>query len=103
MPEVWTPSLQLAPLDELVERLHRQIREFGEDVVVDVELHDGVRYTLESLTAEPGFGFVTLRPHPEPGDEPSAVIVPMGSIMRITLRHRGEEPPGFGFSVPNAS
>ena len=88
--------MQLAPLDELVARLHRQIEQFGDEVVVEVQLHDGQRYTLESLTAEPGFGLVTLRPHPEPGDERCQVIVPLGSIVRITLR-QPEEKPGFGF------
>jgi hypothetical protein len=92
--------MQTAPLDELVERLHRQIRAFGEDVAVEIELHDGVRYQLESVTAEPGLGFVTLRPHPEPGDPPFEVIVPLGSIVRITLRTREQARPGFGFSLP---
>ena len=92
--------MQVAPVDELVERLHRQIRAFGDDVAVEVELHDGAHYTLESLTAEPGFGFVTLRPHPEPGDPPFEVIVPLGSIVRITLRTPEQAPPGFGFSLP---
>ncbi len=54
---------------------------------------------LESLTAEPGFGLVTLRPHPEPGDNRCEVIIPIGSIVRITLRPP-EEKPGFGFSLP---
>ncbi len=99
MPELWTPGLQLAPLDELVARLHRQIQQFGDEVVVEVQLHDGQRFTLESLTAEPGFGLVTLRPHPEPGDNRCEVIIPIGSIVRITLRPP-EEKPGFGFSLP---
>ena len=92
--------MQVAPVDDLVDRLHRQIREFGDDVAVEVELHDGARYTLESLTAEPGFGFVTLRPHPEPGDPAFEVVVPLGSIVRITLRPREEARHGFGFSLP---
>jgi len=92
--------MQIAPLDELVDRLHRQIRAFGDDVAVEIELHDGPRYALESVTAEPGFGFVTLRPHPEPGDAPFEVIVPVGSIVRITLRRPEEARPGFGFSLP---
>ena len=99
MPELWTPGMQSAPLDELLERLHRQIRAFGEEAVVEVELHEGARYTLESVSPEPGVGFVTLRPHPEPGDGRSEVIVPLGSIVRITLRPP-EEKPGFGFSLP---
>jgi hypothetical protein len=101
MPELWTPGVHSAPLEELLERLHRQIEAFGDQTVVDVELHDGARYTLESLGAEPGFGFVTLRPHPEAGEARSEVIVPLGSIMRITLRPP-EQKPGFGFSLPPA-
>ena len=93
--------MQVAPLDELIERLHRQIREFGETIVVEVELHDGLRYQLESITAEPGFGFVTLRPHPPPGETPTAVIVPLGSIVRITLQPHADEPHVFGFSLPS--
>jgi len=76
------------------------MRGFSDKVAVEIELHDGVSYTLESLTAEPGFGFVTLRPHPEPGDPPFEVIVPLGSIVRITLRTPEQALPGFGFSVP---
>jgi hypothetical protein len=102
MPELWTPGIQTAPpVDELLERLHRRIKEFGEEAVVEIELHDGARYTLESLVAEPGYGFVTLRPHPGPGETRSEVIVPLGSIVRITLRPP-EEKPGFGFSLPAA-
>ena len=100
MPELWTPGMQVAPLDELVDRLHRQIRAFGDDIAVEIELHDGARYELESVTAEPGFGFVTLRPHPEPGDPPFEVIVPVGSITRITLSPPEAKRPGFGFSLP---
>ena len=91
--------MEVAPVDELVERLLRQIRGFGEDASVEIELHDGARYLLESLAPEPGFGFVTLRPHPDPGDPPFEVIVPLASITRITLR-RPEQRPGFGFSLP---
>jgi hypothetical protein len=100
MPELWTPGLPTPPLDELLERLHRQIEAFGKDTVVEVELHDGARFTLESLAPEPGYGFVTLRPHPEPGETRSEVIVPLGSVMRITLRPP-EQKPGFGFSLPS--
>jgi hypothetical protein len=99
MPELWTPGVPSAPLDELLDRLHRQIKAFGDEAVVDVELHDGARFTLESIAPEPGLGFVTLRPHPEPGDDRSEVIVPLGSIVRITLRPP-EQRPGFGFSLP---
>ena len=55
MTGLWTPGLQVAPLDELVERLHRQIRAFGDASVVEVELHDGIRYALDRLL-RPGQG-----------------------------------------------
>ena len=58
------------PLDDLVERIHRRIEAFAEEAgveqaFVEIELVDGARYAVESLTAEPGYGFVTIRPHPE--------------------------------------
>ena len=99
MPEFWTPGVPMPPLDELLDRLHRQIEAFGKDTVVEAELHDGARFTLESLAPEPGFGFVTLRPHPDPGDPRTEVIVPLGSVIRITLR-TPEEKPGLGFRLP---
>jgi hypothetical protein len=62
-----------------------------------VELASGATFDLISLAAEPGYGFVTLRPHPE-GEPPSEVIVPVGSIAQIRL-HAPAEKPRFGFSA----
>ena len=68
MAELWVPGFA-GPLDDLVERMHRRIEQFApeakvEQACVEVELADGSRYCVETLSAEPGYGFVTLRPHP---------------------------------------
>ena len=104
-PDLWVPGFA-GPLDDLVNRIHRRIEEFAKDegveqAYVEVELVDGVRYAVQSLTAEPGYGFVTIRPHAG-DDTPSAVIVPVGSIKRIELSAGAEERTQLGFSVPSA-
>jgi hypothetical protein len=103
MPELWVPGFA-GPLDDLVDRVHRQIERFAdeagvEQAFVEVELIDGVRYTVEALSAEPGYGFVTIRPHPD-DDAPAEVIVPVGSIRRIELSGTVDRPARLGFSVP---
>ena len=102
MPDLWVPGFA-GPLDDLVERIHRRIEQFAEEAgvestFVEVELADGVRYAVESLTAEPGYGFVTIHPHPS-DDTPALVIVPIGSIKRIELSTAAEERTQLGFSV----
>jgi hypothetical protein len=104
-PDLWVPGFA-GPLDDLVDRIHRKIEEFVheagvEQVFVEVELVDGARYAVESLTAEPGYGFVTIRPHPGE-DTPALVIVPVGSIKRIELTTAAEERTQLGFSVPSS-
>ncbi|MGE5273474.1 MAG: hypothetical protein ACM3QU_06910 [Verrucomicrobiota bacterium] len=103
MPELWVPGYA-GPLDDLVERIHRRIAQFAEEAgveqaFVEVELADGVRYAVESMTPEPGYGFVTIRPHPA-DDTPGLVIVPIGSIRRIELSTAADERTTLGFSVP---
>ena len=108
--ELWLPGVSSAPQDEFVARLHRQIERFAEDAgveraFVEVELLDGSRYTVDSLSAEPGFGFVTIRPHPDPDDDfdvPEQLIVPVGTIRRIELARAEEQRARFGFSLPGA-
>ena len=105
MAELWVPGFA-GPLDDLVSRIHRQIEQFAgeagvEKAYVEVELADGARYAVESLTPEPGYGFVTIRPH-QRDDTPGAVIVPIGSIKRIELSSAEEERTTLGFSVPSA-
>ena len=58
------------PLEDLVARIHRRIEAFAsehglEQAMVEVELADGALLRLESLSAEPGYGFLTLVPHGE--------------------------------------
>ena len=59
-----------------------------------------VRNQVEAFTPEPGYGFITIRPHPT-DDAPAEVIVPIGSVKRIELRVAGEERARLGFSVPS--
>lgn len=102
MAELWTPGM-IGPLDDLVARIHRRIESFAgehglEQAMVEVELSDGALIRLASLSPEPGYGFLTLVPHPEDG-QPQELIVPLGAIRQLTLRAAESEPP-FGFSLP---
>ncbi len=103
MPELWIPGAA-GPLDQLVERLHRRIAEFAQkhgldEAAVEVELSDGALIPVASISAEPGFGFVTLCPH---GEEPQELVVPIGSIKQIVLGAPEPARSRFGFSVPDA-
>jgi hypothetical protein len=85
--------------EDLVERIHRQVERFAKELPggkaqVEVELRDGSVLALESILAEPGFGFVTLKPH---SDQPEEVVVPIGAVARISLAPPERHPP-FGFS-----
>jgi hypothetical protein len=65
-------------------------------------LLDGARLVIESMSAEPGYGFVTLRPHPR-DEAPDAIVVPVGSIRRIDVsRSREARPLGFTLPASNA-
>lgn len=104
-PDLWIPGFA-GPLDDLVERIHRRIEQFAaehevERTYVEIELADGMRYAVESLAAEPGYGFMTIRPH-QTDDAPGEVIVPIGSIKRIELSRAAEERTQLGFSVPSS-
>jgi hypothetical protein len=93
------------PLEELVSRIHRRIDQFREEhgvdqVDVSVELVDGALHRLSRLSAEPGFGFVTLCPHCEEG-EPEELIVPLGAIKWVRIGGVESEQQ-LGFSVPPA-
>ena len=105
MPDLWVPGFA-GPLDDLVDRIHRRIAQLAEEAgveqaFVEVELADGARYAVESLSADPGYGFVTIRPHAG-DDTPTEVIVPIGSIKRIELSRAAEQRARLGFSVPPA-
>ncbi len=104
-PDLWVPGYA-GPIDDLIDRIHRRIAQFAEEAgveraFVEIELADGVRYEVEAFTPEPGYGFITIRPHPAE-DMPAEVIVPIGSVRRIELRIAGEERARLGFSVPSA-
>jgi hypothetical protein len=98
--DLWIPGAS-GPLDDLVARIQLRIEAFGEATgsqpVVEVELRDGSRAVLRSIDAEPGFGFVTLSPHGDGGEE--EWIVPVAAVARIVLRKAEERDP-FGFSPP---
>ena len=104
MSELWLPGAA-GPLDRFVDAVHRQISAYAERVGtpqawVEVELADGARFSLDALDAAPGFGFVTLRPHPEE-DVPEELIVPVGSIRRLELRRAEEAQGRLGFQLPD--
>jgi hypothetical protein len=98
------------PQHDLVERIHRQIARFAVDARVEsayvvVELLDGSRFPLDAISAEPGFGFVTLTPHPDADEDfPEQLIVPVGTLRRVELARAEEERAALGFSLsfPNA-
>ena len=106
MPELWTP-LHEWPQETFVERLHRTIARFAEAAgveapLVEVELADTSRFTLDRIDPEPGFGMVTLFVHrSRETDGPEAIMIPIGTIRRIELRSAPEESVArFGFAVP---
>jgi hypothetical protein len=91
------------PLDELVKRILRRVEMFKEEhgleeVEVSIELMDGSLHRLQTLSADPGFGFVSFRPHD--GDE-EEVIVPLGAVREIRIGMPGaEQTLGFTGSAP---
>jgi hypothetical protein len=92
------------PLDDLVGRIHRRIESFAaehglEQAMVEAELTDGSLHRLATLSAEPGYGFLTLVPHAEDG-EPQELIVPIGAIRQLTLSRAEPESP-VGFALPS--
>jgi hypothetical protein len=103
VPELWVPGSAEASSDALVERILTQIerfaKELGGEVQVEIELRDGSVIPLESILADPGYGFITLRPH---GRRKEEVVVPVGAITRLQLGPSEQHPP-FGFSKPGAA
>jgi hypothetical protein len=99
VPELWIPGAAEPSIEDFVDRVHRQIERFakesaGGEAQVEVELRDGSLLPLESILPEPGFGFVTLRPHSRRKEE---IVIPVGAIARLRLSPPEEHPP-FGFS-----
>jgi len=99
-PDLWVPGAAAPSLEAFVQRIHQQIERYtsthpAERSHVEVELADGARLTLRALASEPGFGFLTLSVHSDE-DEPDELIVPVGSIRRISLGPADEaRRPGF--------
>jgi hypothetical protein len=94
-PDLWVPGSAEPSLDALVGRIHRLIEQHtathdAASEYVEVELAGGERLSVTSISSEPGFGFITL------SVEAEQVIVPVGSIRRITLGPADEDrKPGF--------
>ena len=106
MPELWIPGAAEPSLDDFVARVHKQIERYtgthsAEETHVEVELADGGRLTLSALSAEPGFGFVTLAVHAEGDRDPRQVIVPVNAIRRIDLGPAEADRSRFGFALPD--
>ena len=81
--------------------LLRQIAGVSEHPHVEVELVDGSRFTVESIKAEPGLGFITLCPHPS-DERPDALVVPLGSLRRIEISAATAPEAPFGFTLPHS-
>jgi hypothetical protein len=102
MSELWVPGAPSA--DDFVTRVHRQIARFGEahgleNTMVEIELRDGESHVLDTLSPEPGYGFVTIRPHSRDEGEPAELIVPLGLVAQIRISP-AEAEPQFGFALP---
>jgi len=102
-PDLWVPGAAEPSLHDFVENVHRQIERYtathsSELTHVEVELGDGERLTLLSLSGEPGYGFLTLSVQPANGHAEEH-IVPIGAIRRIALGPADESRrPGFALS-----
>ena len=101
MPELWVPGVAEPSAEGFIDRLHAQIERFaqalpGGEAQVEIELRDGSMLPLESILPEPGYGFVTLRPH---SSETEEVVIPIAAIARLRLAPPAQHAP-FGFSGP---
>jgi hypothetical protein len=101
--DVWTPRGPSA--DDFVARVHQQVARFAErhgalQAKVEVELRDGALLVLDRISGEPGYGFVTLCPHPETDRDREELIVPLASVAQIRISS-AEEEPRFGFALPD--
>jgi len=88
------------PLEELVKRIERRVERFKEEhalaeAEVTIELADGSLHRLKTVSAEPGFGFVSFCPHCE-DEDPQEIIVPLGAVREIRIGAPGpEQAVGF--------
>ena len=103
MTNIWIPGVA-GPLDDFLQRIQRRVERFAEAhgierPSVEVELIDGALLVLESMSPEPGYGFLTLVPHPEEeGDEPYELVVPVGAIRQLAIRMPEPARGRFGFA-----
>jgi hypothetical protein len=94
-------------MEDFVERVHKRVSAYAEEnglkeAAVQVELADGSIFWVHRISPEPGYGFITIRPHPEDDEPEEDVIIPVGSIKRITVAAAEERRAKFGFAVPEA-
>jgi hypothetical protein len=92
------------PLDDLVAKILRRVEAFAtenglEAAMVEAELADGALLRLRTIRPDPGYGFLTLVPHAEDGEQ-QELIVPIGAIRQLTLSRAEAESP-FGFGPPS--
>ena len=106
MPDLWVPGAAEPSLDDFVVRVHRQIEQYtathtADQSHVEVELADGERLSLQALSSEPGYGFLTLTV-----PEGNRLIVPIarrtdGASRPPTLHSRqGRAEPGLAAVTP---
>jgi hypothetical protein len=107
-PGLWIPGAAEPSLGDFVQRIIAQIERYtgthtAEQSHVEIELADGERLTLHSLSSEPGYGFLTVAVHTHEGDD-GELIIPVGSIKYIALRPADEQRrPGFALPSPTDS
>ena len=92
------------PLEDLVQRILRRVEAFKAEHSLDdaeVEHRARGRLRLKTLSAEPGFGFVSFTPHGEGGD-PEHVIVPLGAVRELRIA-APEHEHALGFSTQPAA
>ena len=103
MAGIWLPGTT-GPVDDLINRIQRRVSAFAEAhgverASVEVELMDGALLVLESLHPEPGYGFLTLVPHPDEGEEAYELIVTVGAIRQIAIKPPEPARGRLGFNV----
>ena len=103
--QIWTPGAA-GPLVEFVGRVTRMVAEFAqehalEQAEVRLELVDGSRHVLATVSAEPGYGFFSFVPYPGDGGEPKCTIVPIGAVKLIEISAPDPER-SFGFAAEDS-
>jgi hypothetical protein len=108
VPELWLPGAAGPSLEDFVDRLNKAVERFAHEhaegrAAVEVELADGALIQLVSLSPEPGYGFLTLCPHCDEGEQPEHLVVPIGFIRQFRVRVPEDRPHfRFGFAPADA-